>query len=163
MKKISIGLIVLIVTLSITAGIAATTNNNTKFSSSFKKYFKDCDPYEETVTSEFGGKTYETHRKIIGWRNGFCRYQETMSSVQEKYMLDCNFSAVQLDELYASIKSRSKNQERFELETFGERVDEKGKVEYVKLGTMTIKGNKAYVTWAKYQNNPYFCKPTKLK
>lgn len=61
------------------------------------------------------------------------------------------------------MKDKSKTPESYELEMFGEQKDPKtGKIKYIKTGTTTIKGNKAYITWAKYQNNPYFCKPQKL-
>ncbi len=62
------------------------------------------------------------------------------------------------------MKSRSNEPETYGLETFVEQIDEKtGKSKFVSNGITTIKGNKAYITWAKYQNNPYFCKPEKLK
>lgn len=135
----------------------------TKFSSKFVKRFQDCDPYEETTVSEFEGKEFTTTRKIIGWRNGACRYQEVVSSGKDKYQLDCSFPSIQVDELYSAMKDRSKEPEKFELEIFGEHKDPKtGKVKYSVIGSQTIKGNKAYIIWTKYQNNPYFCKPQKL-
>ena len=30
------------------------------------------------------------------------------------------------------------------------------------MPTQTIKGNKSYITWTKYLNNPYFCSPQKI-
>lgn len=135
----------------------------TKFSSKFIKNFKDCDRYEETVTSEFENKTFTTNRKIIGWKSGFCKYQETITSPTDKYQLDCSFTNIQVDELYAAMKAKLKDIEKYELETFAEQKDPKtGKIKYVSMGTTTIKGNKAFISWAKYQNNPYFCKPQKL-
>ena len=47
----------------------------TKFSSKFIKNFKDCDAYEESIVSEYEGKQFTTNRKIIGWRNSFCKCQ----------------------------------------------------------------------------------------
>lgn len=162
MKKSLVLILALLVTFSaaLTCAFAA---EYTKFSSKFKKSFQDCDPYEETTTSEFEGGTFTTNRKIIGWRNGFCRYQEVVSSSKDKYQLNCNFTSVQVDELYNAMKDRSKEPEKYELEIFREHKDPKtGNVKYVVAGTQTIKGNKAYIVWAKYQNNPYFCKPQKL-
>lgn len=133
----------------------------TKFSSKFIKNFEDCDRYTETVTSEFEGKEFTTTRNIQGWRNGACRYQEIVSDHTGNYQLDCAFPSVQLDELYASMKDRSKAVENYELELYAEQKNSKGP-KYTVVGSTTIKGNKAYVTWARYQNNPYFCKVQKL-
>lgn len=135
----------------------------TKFSKSFQKAFKDCDRYEETVNSEFEGRQFSTNRKIKGWRNGFCDYQEIISSGNEKYQLNCGFTGVQVDELTEAMKDRSRDIIKHELDVFTEQVDpKKGEIRYVVAGTTTIKGNKAFVTWAKYQNNPYFCRRKKI-
>jgi len=136
----------------------------TKFSKNFIKNFKDCDKYEETVTSQYEGESFTTHRKINGWKSGFCRYEEVITSPTSQYKLSCNFSHIQVEELYNAMKSRSKEVITHELELFGEQTDPKtGKKKYTVMGSETIKGNKAYVAWAKYQNNPYFCAPQKLK
>ncbi|MDE6138139.1 MAG: hypothetical protein K2F57_01555, partial [Candidatus Gastranaerophilales bacterium] len=93
-----------------------------------------------------------------------CKYEETITSPKDKYQLRCSFSAIQMDELYKAMKSKSKEAERYELDTYAEQKDlTTGKTKFVPIGTTTIKGNKAYITWAKYQNNPYFCTPVKLK
>jgi hypothetical protein len=135
----------------------------TKFSSKFIKHFKDCDRFEENVTSEFEGQTFTTNRKIQGWKNGFCLYQETISSPNDKYKLNCSFPGLQVDELYEAMTSKTKETEKYELEIFGEQTDPKtGKLSYIPVSTTTIIGNKAYIKWAKFQNNPYFCKVTKL-
>ena len=66
MKKSLVLILALLVTFSaaLTCAFAA---EYTKFSSKFKKSFQDCDPYEETTTSEFEGETFTSSRKIIGW------------------------------------------------------------------------------------------------
>lgn len=134
-----------------------------KFSKGFVKNFEDCDPYEETETTIFEGESFTTTRKIIGWRNGACQYQEKMISNKDKYVLNCSFPSIQVDELYEAMKSKDKDPHRFELELFSEQTDPKtGKIKYIVAGTQTIKGNKPYIIWTKYQNNPYFCKPQKL-
>lgn len=161
MKKIFITSTLLV---AVIAGITCVgAAEFTKFSSKFVKNFRDCDAYEETVTSEFEGKSFTTTRKIQGWRNGFCKYEETISSPDGKYQLNCSFSGIQVDELYEAMKNRSREPERFDLETFAEEKTPNGQIKYVSRGTTTIKGNKAYIAWAKYQNNPYFCRPQKLK
>ena len=135
----------------------------TKFSRKFIRHIKDCDAYEETVTSEFEDVTFKTTRKIIGWKNGFCRYFETITSAQGAYKLDCGFTDVQLDDLYEAMKDRSKKADRYILDVYTEKVNPKtGEVEYIKNGTTEIKGNRAYIVWAKYQNNPYICKPSEI-
>lgn len=137
---------------------------DTKFSAKFIKNFKDCDKYEETISSTFEDRNFTTNRKIIGWRNGFCKYEEIITSPVDQYQLSCSFSAIQLDELYNAMKSKSRELERYELETFAETIDPKtGAIKYKSIGTQTIKGNKAYIVWAKVQNNPYFCKPQRIK
>jgi len=157
-----------IITLALSVAFAAGIScvfaaEYTKFSKSFINKFEDCDPYEETENSQFEGEAFTTHRQIIGWRNGFCQYRETVSSKDGKYQLNCSFPSIQVDELYNAMKSKDKEPERFELELFGQQTDAKtGKVKYVVAGTQTIKGNKAYIVWTKYQNNPYFCTPKKL-
>lgn len=152
--------IIVTVTASLSCVFAAEIS---KFSKSFIKNFQDCDSYTETSNSVFEGENFTTERKIIGWRNGFCRYQETIKSKDSSYLLDCSFTSIQVDDLYDSMKSKSKEVRRQELELFTEQTDPKtGIKKYVSAGTTTIKGNKAYLTWAKYQNNPYFCKPRKL-
>ena len=162
MKKSTISLLVATIVLtSLFTTVCAATY--TKFSSDFIKNFKDCDNYRETVNSEFEGENFTTVRTIQGWRNGFCKYEEVIKSSKGAYKLDCSFSNIQVDELYTAMKSRSKEPEKYELELFASQKDPKtGQTKYVTAGTQTIKGNKAYIVWAKYQNNPYFCKPTKI-
>ena len=77
--------------------------------------------------------------------------------------MNCSFSNLQVDELYESMKDRAKEPQKYDLDIFSEQTDKKGQTKYVVVGSQTIKGNKAYITWAKYQNNPYFCKPQKIK
>jgi len=151
-------------TIAAAAGLSCVyAATYTKFSSKFMKNFQDCDKYEETINSEFEGNSFTTNRKILGWRNGFCNYEETIASKDGKYKLSCSFTDIQLDELYNAMKNRSREPEKYDLETFAEQKDPAtGQVKYVSTGTTTIKGNKAYIAWAKYQNNPYFCKPQKL-
>jgi len=170
MKKRDIGmklagkLVILGTIIALTGGMCAFAAMTTKFSSKFIKNFKECEPYQETITSEFEGTTFTTNRKIIGWSNGFCRYEEIVKTSTDIYKLNCNFTAVQVDDLYESMKSKSKETETYGLETFVEQIDQQtGKSKFVQNGVTTIKGNKAYITWAKYQNNPYFCRPEKLK
>lgn len=164
MKKFTLFSIIAVIVFASAFVIANATDNYSKFSSGFKKNFKDCDKYEETVNSEYEGKNFTTKRSILGWRNGFCRYEETISSKDGAYKLSCAFSNVQVDELYLAMKSRSKELTKHDLETFVETTDPKtGKPKYVKANVLTIKGDKAYIAWAKYQNNPYFCKPEKIK
>ena len=158
MKKIFTLFIIII----LTAGYAMAAQM-TKFSGKFIKKFQDCDSYTETVTSEFEGETFTTTRKIIGWENGMCKYQSIISSHKEKYRLDCSFSEMQVEELYNAMKSRSKNTERYTLDLFAPQTDPKtGEIIYKRAGNTIIKGNKAYIAWTKYENNPYFCKPNKL-
>ncbi len=163
MKK---SLILLLTSLIVLSSIitCAFATEYTKFSSKFVKKFQDCDPYEETTVSEFEGSEFTTTRKIIGWRNGACKYQEVVASTNGKYQLDCSFPSIQVDELYDAMKTRSKEPEKYELELYGEQKDPKtGAIKYEVAGSQTIKGNKAYIVWTKYQNNPYFCRPQKLK
>ncbi len=136
----------------------------TKFSSGFKKHFKDCDSYKETIESTFEGKNFKTQREIIGWRNGVCRYTETVSSGSDAYKLNCMFPDLQVEELYKSMKDSSKKPQEYSLDIFEIKTDSKtGKETFNVVGSTTIRGNNAYITWAKYQNNPYFCRPEKLK
>ena len=164
MKKITLFVLIATVALSLTCLCAFAAENYSNFSSKFKKNFRDCDKYEETINSEYQGESFTTNRKIKGWRNSFCMYEETISSKNGTYRLNCGFSNVQVDELYEAMKSRSKEITKYELDTFAEHKDPKtGKSKFVKAGTTTIKGDKAHIVWAKYQNNPYFCKPQKIK
>jgi hypothetical protein len=162
MKNLTRKIIILgIALISISTIVLAATTS--KFSNKFIKNFKDCDSYEETITSEFENKTFTTNRKILGWRNGFCKYEEVIKSANDAYKLNCAFTSLQVDELYNAMKSRSNEIEKYDLESFVDQVDPKtGKTKYVSIGTTTIKGDKAYIAWAKYQNNPYFCRPQKL-
>ncbi|MBD5401760.1 hypothetical protein HDR58_03005 [bacterium] len=162
MKKSLVIMLSLIVTF-FTGFACVFAAQYSKFSAKFIKNFQDCDSYEEVISSEFEGRTFTTTRKILGWRNGICRYQEIIKTQDEQYKLNCTFNSIQLDELYDAMKSKSKEVTRQELELFAEQKDPKtGQIKYVPAGTTTIKGDIAYLTWAKYQNNPYFCKPQKL-
>jgi hypothetical protein len=162
MRNLYKSLVALAIIISV-SGLCVYAAQYTKFSTKFKKNFKECDRYEETLTSEFEGKTFTTTRKILGWKNGACRYQEIIETQGEKYQLNCNFSGSQVDELYDAMNSKSKETEKYELEVFGEQTDPKtGKTTYAPVSSTTISGNKAYIKWAKYQNNPYFCMPHKL-
>ena len=147
----------------IIGGLYAYAAEYTKFSKSFIKNFKDCERYKETITSEFDGKTFTTERSILGWQNGMCRYQEVISSPSDKYRLSCRLTELQVDNLYSAMTSRSKNVENYDLDIYAEQTDPKtGKKNYVKESSTRISGNKAYVAWAKVQNNPYFCIPEKV-
>ena len=88
------------------------------FSKGFKKAFKDCDRYEETINSEFEGRKFTTKRNIQGWRNGFCNYQEVVSTGNEVYQINCGFTNVQVDELSEAMNSRSKEIIRHDLDIF---------------------------------------------
>ena len=161
MKKNKIAIALFTLCLSSLGCVFAATY--TKFSPKFIKNFQDCDKYQESVVSEFEGKQFTTNRKILGWRNGMCKYQEVVSSPTDKYQIDCNFTAIQVEDLYNSMKDRSKEPITYELDNYAEVKNAKpNENKYVVVGSTTIKGNKAYITWAKYENNPYFCKPTKL-
>lgn len=164
MKKITTLALVATIAFSAAVTCAFAADNYSKFSSKFKKNFRDCDKYEEVTTSEYQGVSFTTTRKILGWRNGFCRYEETIASPTDSYKLSCVLSNVQVDDISDAMKSRSRELEKYELDTFAEKKDPKtGNVKYVKNGTTIIKGDKAYIAWAKYLNNPYFCKPQKIK
>ncbi len=143
--------------------LVATAERYTKFSSKFVKNFKDCDRYEETVKSEFEAQSFTTNRKIIGWRNGFCLYEEVITSPKDQYKLSCRLTSFQVDELYNAMKTRSRKAESAEMEIFAPQETKDGSTKYTVIGTETIKGNKAYLSCAKIQNNPYFCRPVKTK
>ena len=148
--------------LMIVGGIVSASEY-TKFSRKFIRHIKDCDSYEETVTSQYEDMSFKTSRKIHGWKNGFCKYTETITSAQGAYKLDCGFTDVQLDDLYEAMKDRSKKADKYTLDIYVEKNNPKtGNVEYVKNGTTEIKGNRAYIIWAKYQNNPFICKPSEI-
>ncbi len=160
MKKVLITSVV----LSVIFGLCAYASEYTKFSRKFIKNFKDCDSYEETVTSNYQGQTFTEKRVIKGWINGFCKYQSTFSSPTNKYQIDCNFTEMEVDNLYEAMKNRSKQAERYSLDLFTEEKDPKtGQSKFTKSGTTIIKGNKAYIEWAKYQNNPYFCRASQIQ
>jgi hypothetical protein len=158
MKKI------LALTLGLLIGVSTVfASEYTKFSRKFMKHIRDCDSYEETVLSKFEDADFKTTRKIQGWKDGLCRYSETITSVRGGYKLECGFNEAQLDNLYEAMKDRSKKAENLALVLFAERINPKtGETEYIENGTTEIKGNKAYIVWAKYQNNPYICKPSAI-
>lgn len=158
MKKIFALSLALLIT-----GSFVFASEYTKFSRKFIRHIKDCDAYEETVNSQYEDMEFKTTRKITGWRNGFCRYSETITSAQGAYKLDCGFTDVQLDDLYEAMKDRSKKATKYTLDIYAEKNNPKtGETEYVKDGATEIKGNRAYVVWAKYQNNPFVCKPSEI-
>lgn len=156
----------IVITLLVVASVSLTcafAAEYVKYSKNFIKNFKDCDEYSETTESEFEAKNFSTSRKIIGWRNGQCKYQETIKAQDGNYVINCSFPSIQVDELYDAMRDKSKEMERYELEIFGKYKDPKtGATRYTPTGTQTIKGNKAYITWTKYLNNPYFCSPQKI-
>lgn len=154
--------IIIALILLITTGACVYSAESTKFSRNFTKNFKDCDSYKETTTSNFEGQNFTTTREIKGWRNGFCRYQETVSSSTSKYQINCNFNDMQVEELYEAMKSRSRKVERQNIDLFSEVTDKNGQKRFVQSGSTIVKGNKGYVLWTKYQNNPYFCSVKKL-
>ena len=144
-------------------GSTVMASEYTKFSRKFIRHIKDCDAYEETVTSKYEDMTFNTTRKITGWKNGFCKYSETITSEVGAYKLDCRFTDIQLDDLYEAMRNRSKKAEKYSLDVYVEKKNPKtGDLEYVKDGVTEIKGNRAYVIWAKYQNNPFICKPSEI-
>ena len=158
MKKI---FIISLVTLLL--GGYALASEYTKFSRKFIRHIKDCDAYEETIASEYEDSSFKTTRKIHGWKNGYCRYTETITSPHGAYKLDCGFTEVQLDDLYEAMKDRSKKADKYTLDLYSERKNPKtGDTEYIKSGSTEIKGNRAYIIWAKYQNNPFVCRPSEI-
>lgn len=135
-----------------------------KYSSHFIKKFKNCDAYVEDVSSTYDSDVFNEKREIIGWKNGFCHYRSTIKSSKSGYLLDCMFSDVQVDELYKAMKSSYKTVEEYSLDILVPAKDPKtGQTSYKKIGATPIKGNKAYIVWTKYQNNPYFCRPQKIQ
>jgi hypothetical protein len=116
MKKVS----VLMLALMIVGGIVSASEY-TKFSRKFIRHIKDCDSYEETVTSQYEDMSFKTSRKIHGWKNGFCKYTETITSAQGAYKLDCGFTDVQLDDLYEAMKDRSKKADKYTLDIYVEK------------------------------------------
>ncbi|MBP3821129.1 hypothetical protein J6G99_05740 [bacterium] len=157
MKKIITILLIGIMSISI---VSSAEQN--KFSKAFIKNFKVCENYSESLTSDFEGSSFSIKRNILGWSNGQCRYQETISSSRGKYQLDCYFNEIITDELYSAMKDKSKEQEIQNIDIFEEKVNRAGEKNYVKTGSTSVKGSKAYVTWAKFLNNPYFCVPKKI-
>ena len=153
---------ILISLFALASGIVIASENP-KFSRKFVKSFKDCDSYSESSESIFEGVNFKSTRKILGWKNGFCKYEETMYSPLGDYVVRCSFPPIQVEELYNAMKDRSKEQIRQNLEIFGQKKDPKtGELSYVVVETREIKGSKAYVAWARYENSPYFCIPEKL-
>ena len=159
-KKTLLSITTTAIICSLFAG--AIAEEYTKYSSRFIKKFKDCDAYEETVNSTFENKTFKTNRKIIGWRNGFCRYEQTITSPEDQYRLLCSLTSIQVDDLYSTMKKKTRKVDKTELEIFAPQTTTSG-VKYNVVGTQTIKGTPAYLAWTKIQNNPYFCTPQKLK
>ena len=94
-------------------GSTVMASEYTKFSRKFIRHIKDCDAYEETVTSKYEDMTFNTTRKITGWKNGFCRYSETITSEVGAYNLDCRFTDIQLDDLYEAIIDYQHRERRF--------------------------------------------------
>ena len=127
MKKI---FIISLVTLLL--GGYALASEYTKFSRKFIRHIKDCDAYEETIASEYEDSSFKTTRKIHGWKNGYCRYTETITAPQGAYKLDCGFTEVQLDDLYEAMKDRSKKADKYTLDLYSERKNPKtGDTEYM--------------------------------
>ena len=156
---------IFILTLAILAGISCVfASEYSKFSRKFIKNIRDCDTYEETNTSQFEDRNFTSSRKIHGWKNGICHYTETLSSQDGTYKIECRFTEIQLDELYEAMKDRSSKPEKYSLDVYEPKVDAKtGETKYITKGTTIIKGNRAYIAWAKYENNPYFCRVHKIK
>lgn len=155
----------LIISLSVlVCSTCVWASEYTKFSRSFIRHFKDCDAYEETVSSVFEDEAFKTTRKIHGWKNGRCIYTETITSKDEgAYKLNCAIMEAQVDDLYDAMRSRSKKPDKYNLDIYAPKVNKKtGETEYTVAGGTIIKGNKAYIEWAKVQNNPYICTPEKI-
>ena len=85
--------------ISILCLCSAYALDNVTYSIKFANKLKNCEQYEDTINSEYNGRTFTTVQKIIGKRGEACYYQETMSSGSEKYRLDCMFSQLQTEEL----------------------------------------------------------------
>ena len=60
------------------------------------------------------------------------------------------------------MKKKPRAIEKYEMEIYAPQETKNG-TKYNVVGTQTIKGNRAYVAWARVQNNPYFCTPQKIK
>ena len=155
---------IIILALFVCVGVVYAATNSPKFSRAFIKHFKECDTYTETITSFYEGNTYTTTRNIKGWLNGACRYKENVKSAIGEYNITCSFPEIQLEELTESMKIKSKKESTFKLDLYAQVKDEKtGKMQYSVVGDTIIKGTPAVITWAKYQNNPYFCTATKVE
>lgn len=156
---------IFILCLAVAAGLTCVyAAEEAKYSSKFAKSIRNCEPYQETINSVFEGGNFTTQRKITGWSNGYCKYEEIVKSSSDAYRINCNFSEIQLDDLYTAMKDKSKEAISFNLETFAEQKDAKtGQVKYKVIGSTPINGNSAYIAWTKYLNNPYFCKSEKIK
>ena len=161
MKKRVLGYCLLV--LCLTGYIFAKASDGTTYSAKFIKNFKDCSTYQENYSSEYEGEKFNEKREILGWKNGFCHYRTTVNSSNSAYKLDCMFSDIQVEEIYKAMKNNSKALEDYNLDIMIPTKETKnGQPVYKKIGSTVIKGTKAYITWTKYENNPYFCHPQKL-
>lgn len=132
------------------------------FSHGFIKNFKDCDKFEETTNSTYNGDSFTEKSEILGWENGFCHYRTTIVSKDTGYRLECMFSDIQVEELYNAMRDKSRTVSEYKMDLFKPVDSNDGEITYKKAADTIIKGNKGYIAWTKYQNNPYFCRPYKL-
>ncbi len=162
MRKLFTVLSVIIYTVALFTTVLASQQS--KFSKKFIKNMKKCRAYEENISSMYDNTKFTLNKKILGWQNGFCRYQETISSDKGSYFLECGFTDEQVEDLYKAMKAKTKEMTTYSLPLYEAKKNPKtGEISYSKSGTTLIKGDKAYILWTKLQNNPYFCKPTKLQ
>lgn len=162
MKKFLCGLFVFVFVASMF--LMAEASQKSKFSRKFIKNMKKCSSYEETTSSMYENTKFSSNKKIIGWQNGFCRYQETISSADSAYFLDCGFSQEQVKDLYEAMRDKSSEVETVIIPLYEAKKNAKtGEISYSKAGSTPVKGDRAYRLWAELQNNPYLCRPTKLQ
>ena len=118
MKKTVILLTLLV---AVAAGLTCVwAAEYTKFSSNLLKILKIVMLIKKQQPSSLRVKHSLQTEKFLAGEMVFCKYQETISSTDGKYQLNCSFSSIQVDELYESMKNRSKEPERYDLEMFAE-------------------------------------------
>ena len=105
---------------------------------------RNCSSYSESGTVQNDGMNATSTKKILGWSNNRCVYQETVKYSGVTANINCRFTKPQLQELSSVMDAYN-----LTLKYSGEEVDVSS--------VSAVQNNPVVKAWSKYLQNPDVC------
>ena len=109
----------------------------------FTEHLKDCSSYSSSGTVNTEGVQAHSTKRILGWQNGKCSYEERINLMGLNSIVSCELSRPQINEIvsvtnaYSVVSKYSDSPDTSNLDS--------------------AKSNPVSQVWLKYLNNPSVC------